>query len=221
MSLASLVKGWVRKYAASEYADGDAPVSMNPRGDVCVASALPLKSELTRMGNTWTCTIATGSAFTYVNAWPTTRAELVLFNGEPSGGKHYLVESAFMVDVTSAAAAQSKCLIGQLALTGIAAPTDDTAQLIYSRSGKRAYSGQAKRAVANTAFCLANKWEILASVNGNANTASIATSCFADLYGGWIIPPGGCLGLAGVASTAAGTAIIGVSWSEVQLPSTS
>jgi hypothetical protein len=89
-----------------------------------------------------------------VNAWPTTRAELVLYNGEPSGGKSYVIDSAFMADISSAAAAQSKSLLAQL-VAAATAPTDDTAQLITSRSGRAlfgaAYSGKAKRALANTA----------------------------------------------------------------------
>jgi hypothetical protein len=70
-----------------------------------------------------------------VNAWPTTRAELVLYNGEPAGGKSYVIDSAFMADISSAAAAQSKALLAQL-VAAATAPTDDTAQLITSRSGR-------------------------------------------------------------------------------------
>lgn len=213
------VKANVRRVAASNLASGDGKPDVNSRGDLCVAPALPPLTELARMGELWTCAIATGSAFTMVNAWPTTRAELVLFNGEPAGGKTYVVVGAFCSYITSAAAAQSTVLLAQLALHGIAAPTDDSAQLIFSRSGKRAYGGYAKRAVANTAFCLANKWEAIAFSAGNATTANIGETLIAnELYGGWLVPPGGCIGLAGVASTAAGTAVLGVTWAEVQLP---
>jgi hypothetical protein len=213
--------GNVRRTAVPDYNEGStSPLGITARGEQLMVQALPPKAELVRLGNTFSVAIATGNAFTYVAAWPTTRAELVLHNGEAGGGKSYVIDSAFMVDITSAAAAQAKTLLGQLVPSG-AAPTDDTAQLFTSRSGRGVYGatypGRAKRAVANTAFAIANKWEVLASVV-NPNTASIGSALVAELYGGWIVPPGGVLCLAGLASTAAGTAIIGVTWHEVQLP---
>lgn len=208
--------GQVRETTVPNYADLDAKVpAINDRGELIVSQGLPERTELVRLGNSWTCSIATANAFTYVNAWPTTRAELVIYNGDPA--KSLVFDAAWMVDISSAAAAQSKALIAQLALTGIAAPTDDTAQLIYSRSGRRSYGGYVKRALANTAFALANKWEVLAVTN-NVQAASIGAGLYTDMPSGWIVPPGGALCLAGVASTAAGTAIIGATWHEVLLP---
>lgn len=210
-----------RKLLTSSYVEGQESLSaMNRRGDLLVAAGLPPKAELVRLGNTFSCQIATGSAFTYVNAWPTTRAELVIYNGEPGGGKCYVFDSAFMVDITSAAAAHAKALLAQL-IPVATAPTDSTSQLITSRSGLApygaSYPGRAKRDVANTAAgAIANRWELIGGAI-NPNTASIGTPILAELYGGWIVPPGGALALAGVASTAAGTAIIGVCWHEVQL----
>jgi hypothetical protein len=217
----TLIGGLVRQVLVPNYNEAqDAPVGMNNRGEQLIVESLPLKTELTRLGNTFSVAIATGNAFTYVNAWPTTRAELVLFNGEPSGGKSYVIDSAFLVDISSAAAAQSKALLAQL-VAAATAPTDDTAQLITSRSGRAAfgaaYSGKAKRALANTAMGqIANRWELLGAIN-NPNAASIGSGLYLDLFGGWIVPPGAGLALAGLASTAAGTAIIGVTWHEVQL----
>lgn len=211
--------GVVRRLFGMDYADGQCgSANINNRGDLCVASALPPKTELARLGNTWTCAIATASAFTYVAGYPTTRAELVLFNGNAE--KSLVLESAFMYGITTMAAAQPITLVAQLALLGIAAPTDDTAQLIYSRSGVRQYPGQVKRAVANTAFMLANKWEVLGTSLVPAPTTNLAASLFVEMGGGWIVPPGGAIGFAGIAGTAAGTAIIGATWSEVKLPLT-
>jgi len=214
--------GVARRVTVADYGElAQAPLGVNHRGEQLMVNCLPPKTELVRMGNTYSVAIATASAFTYVAAWPTTRAELVLHNGEPGGGKSYVIDSAWMVDFSTAAAAQAKALLGQLVAVGTA-PTDDAAQLITSRSGRAAfgatYGGRAKRALANTAGGqIANRWELLATSLGNPNTASISTGVLAELYGGWIVPPGGLLALAGVASTAAGTAIIGVTWHEVQL----
>lgn len=210
------LKALVRKFVPSCFGDGEFKPAINARGDLCVAQSLPPKAELVRLGNTYTCAIATGSAFTYVAAWPTTRAELVLYNGESASGKTYVIDSAWMTSISSTAAAASLSLLAQYA-PAIAAPTDDTAQLITSRSGKTAYPGSAKRAVAVTTMT-ANKWELVGHTPAGPS-ASIATSVYADLYGGWLLKPGATLGLAGVAGTAAGTAVLGVCWHEVQLDS--
>jgi hypothetical protein len=215
--LAALVARVMGK-SRPNYADGSFAPVMNPRGDISTAEGMPLKTEITRQGNTWTCCIATGSAFTYLNAWPTTRGELVLYNGDSQ--LSYVIDSVFMVDITSAAAAQSKSMLAQLVPPGNigTVPTQDTTQLITSRSGRAAYGGAAIRAVANTAMGqTANRWEIVGSVTV-PNTASISAAIYEDLFGGWIVPPKGGIAFAGVASTAAGTAILGCTWHEILLP---
>jgi hypothetical protein len=114
------------------------------------------------------------------------------------------------------AAAQPMTLLGQL-VAAATAPTDDTNQLITSRAGKPNYGGKVKKAVANTTMGqLANKWEVLASAQPNMTT-NLGAAVYQDLYGGFIVPPGGGFALAGVAGTAAGTAIIGVTWHEIVL----
>jgi hypothetical protein len=201
------------------YADGSYSVVANPRGDLSIVEGMPIKTEYVRQGGTWMAVIPTASAFTYVNAWPTTRGELVLYNGDSQ--LSYVIDSAFMVDVSSAAAAQSKALLAQLVAPGNIGtiPTANTGVLLNSRSGRLNYGGAGVLALANTAMGqVANKWESIAAAPGNPNSASIGTAAYTDLYGGWIVPPKGGIAFAGLASTAAGTAIIGVTWSEILLP---
>ena len=188
----------------------------NNRGDQITVQGLPAKSEYVRMGQTWTARIATASAFTYVAGWPTTRAELIIYNGEAAGGKSLVIDSAWMYGITTMAAAQFITLVAQIGVVATA-PTHDTAQLMCSRTGKKGYYGNARVAVANTTGgCLTNLWEVVGT-NSAAMTTNLAASVYADMWGGWIVPPGYVLGLAGIAGTAAGTAIIGVTWAEVQL----
>lgn len=180
-----------------------------------MATNITLNPSIVAQGNAWALQIATGSAFTYVAAWPTTRAELVLYN-PASNTKSLIIDAAWMVDISSAAAAQSKALLGQLVPSASAtAPTNDTAQLIVSLSGKTAYDGNATRAVAQT-YATANKWQLLAATN-NVQAASIGAGLTVQLNGQYIVPPGAEFLLAGVASTAAGTASIGVAWHELAL----
>ncbi len=123
-----------------------------------------------------------------------------------------------MYGITTQAAAQPSTLVAQLVPIVATVPTDDTAQLFTSRSGKANYGGKARRAVANTAAGqVANHWEVLGSVQ-SPMTTNLGAALFVDMFGGWIVPPGAVLALAGIAGTAAGTAIIGVTFHEVQLP---
>lgn len=76
MSVASTLLARLRTYAADLYSSGDNPVAANARGDLMVAQGLPARTEIVRLGDSWATQILTASAFTYVNAWPTTRSEL-------------------------------------------------------------------------------------------------------------------------------------------------
>ena len=217
MGIGTYIAGWVRSTSATNYGDGsEALAAINNRGDLCVAQSLSPYAEGVRMGDTWQTGHATGSAFTNVATMPTTRAELVLYNGEPAlGGKSYVIESASFISLTSITAAASVTLIGQVVASGTA-PTDDANQLITSQSGRSTYGGRARRAVANTAFAVANKWQSLAY--GSASpTASIGYSVRAQLDGQLIVPPGGILCLNAIVGTATGTSLIQVVWSERQL----
>jgi len=213
--LTSAITAWIRRNFAQDYGEGEGRIQANNRGDLLVAQALPPKSDLARLGNTWVTAIDTADAFTYVAGWPTTRAELVLFNNEPAGGKSYLLDAAFLYGVTSQAAAQPATLAGQLVAPGVAAPTDNTSLLITSRSGKPNYGGKARKAIANTAFAVANRWEVLGSVQ-SPMTTNLGAALYVELLGGFIVPPQGAFCLAGIAGTAAGTAICGAVWHEVQ-----
>jgi len=194
----------------------EVPLNMTNRGDQLVAMGLPFRAALAAQGLTWTCRMATGSAFTFVAAWPTTRAELILYNGEQLGGKSYIIDAVWMAGISSMGAAQPASILGQIAPVATV-PTNDTAQLINGVTGKAAYSGNAKVAVANTAGgCVANKWDMLASQTPSPTT-NLGLGVKIDLWGKYIVPPGYVFGLAGLAGTAAGTAILGVTWSEVQL----
>ena len=152
MGLASIAAGWVRRLVPSDYADAGADgkaAHVNNRGDLLVAQALPPDAEATRMGTRWSAAIPTGSAFTYVNAWPTTRAELIIYNS--SLNKTYVFRSAWMFGITSMGASQPITLVAQLSVPGtVAAPSDNSAVLRKSRNGQRAYGGGALCALANT-----------------------------------------------------------------------
>lgn len=189
-------------------------VAINTRGELLAANAIPQKTECVRMGNSWNCQIATGSAFTPVAAMPTTRAELALYNANPNPGPTLVIDGIWCFALTSIAAAASMTLIYQVAAAA-AALTDDAAQLINSPIGKT-YGGLVKRAVAVTTMT-ANKWAVVGCSTASAST-SIGHGVYAEINGGIQVRPGATLGLNAVIGTAAGTAIIGVSWHEILIP---
>ena len=215
--------GKVRQFTADVLGAGTSQSAMNGRGDLCVAQSLPAKTEYVRLGGTWSARIPLASHFSTVAAQPTTRAELVLFNGEPAGGKSYLIESVeFLADVTQAVATQI-ALLGQIVPNiglAVAAPTDNAAILRNSRSGRGTFSSNAKLALANTAFAIADRWEVLGSAISGA-AGSIGLAAYAEVYGGFIIPPQAVFCINAIVGTAAAaSATMGICWDEVQLDRT-
>ena len=220
MFLAKLV-GMVRNLAVPNLSEGEPgqPLALNARGELLCAQSLPPKSALATLGNTWQVSIATGQAFTHVAAWPTTRAELLLWNGEAAGGKTYIIDALWYANVaTSVAAATQGTLLAQLVPVATA-PTDDANQLIVSRCGRGTnYQGKARRAVANTSYGIASKWEVVGQFGSGSSTATIGMGCYADLFGGWLVPPGAVFLANAALGTAAGTGSLGIVWHEVQMP---
>lgn len=208
--MGDILLGRVRGNARPSQGEGsDSAVGILAGGEVLFANALPFKTEGVRLGDVWTCQIATGSAFTNVAGMPTTRAELALYNGEPGGGKSYIIDSIWFLSLTSITALSNATLIYQVAAA--AALADDTAQLINSPLGK-VYGGRAKRAVAVTTM-IANKWAMLGA-GTNAATASIGFGVLAEVNGGIVLTPGMTLGVNAVVGTATGTSLMGISWRE-------
>lgn len=214
MSIVSELSAQVRGSTREDYSSGQQSLAANNGGDLLVAAGLPPKTELVRLGNVWSIRTPLANAFQPVAAMPTTLANIVLHNGNST--KSLVIDSVWAVTQTSIAAATSFTLLGQISNAGVAAPTDNTAVLITSRAGKT-YSGSAvKKAIANTAFAIADKWTVLGCESGHPSTA-IGAGVFADVWGGWIIPPGACFCVNLVASTAGGTMIQGVDFAEIEL----
>ncbi len=207
--------GLVRRGSVPQYGDGStSQMGINPRGEQLIASAQLPKVQTVSLGESWSCQIATGSAFTHVANMPTTRAELALYNAYPANGKTLVIDSVWWFALTSITAAASGTLIYQINPSA-AALSNDTAQLINSQVGN-VYGGLATRAVAVTTM-IANKWASLGSIAAGPS-ASIGHGIFAEVGGGVHVRPGCTLGLNVVVGTATGTGLIGVAWHEVILP---
>jgi hypothetical protein len=213
VSITLNVNASVRNTSPAAYGSGNYAVEQNPRGDLCAALALPLKTEVARLGKSWYAAIPTGSAFQPVAAMPTTLSNLTIRNGN-SGTTCLVIDQIGVMSLTSLAAASGLTLLAQI--NEAAALTDNTAVLISSTSG-RTYSGSVTRALATTT-AVANKWMGVAGSGGLATTTTIGLGLVAEVAGAWIVKPGFTFHTNVVASTAAGTCIQWVSWFEVDLP---
>lgn len=212
----------VRKAATvPAYSDGDERLAgMTPRGESLVAQAMPERAELSRLGAGFGAAIPTASAFTFVATPPTTRSELVLYNGEPAGGKTYVVERAWLANVTSQGAAQHYSLQAQIAPAsrGVAAPADDATVLRRNLSGRSTDVGSnARLALADATFAVADQWFALGRGVSSPMTTNLGGCLEAPVCGRYLIPPGAAFLLAGIAGTAAGSAICGLEWCEVAM----
>src|SRR5882762_9231390 len=87
------IAGRVRGLFAGNYPENreDEQFHLNNRGDQVVSQGLPELTELVRLGGSWQVALSTGLAA--LTALPTTTAGLSLWNGEPSNGKCYAIDS--------------------------------------------------------------------------------------------------------------------------------
>ncbi len=206
-----------RLTAPEAYNSGQSQVDMNPRGDLCVAPAMLPKAELTRLGQTWYCVIATGSAFNLVAGYPAstgTRAELAIRNGY-TDTTCLVVDQIWFTNLVTQGALSGYTLLYQV--LAAAALTDDTAQLISSPLGK-SYGGSVTRAVAVTTM-ITNKWGVAGVGSSNGAAVSIGATVVAEIGGNIIVKPGYTIGLnvmAGTVCTAGG--LMGMMWHEMKLP---
>lgn len=212
------IAGRVRGLFAGNYPENreDEQFHLNSRGDQLVAQALPERTEIVRLGDSWQTMLAAGVA--PLTAIPTTTAALVLWNGEAANGKSYVIDTVFctegVVDVTQSNMTSLFVMLGRPPVT---TPTD-VALAIRSLSGKNAYSGRARTVVGGT---VVNDSWFPAGTSAPA-AAAAAGSAWKTLdwpiNGLYIIPPGGSFNLHAVkAAATAAQCFIGVRWHEVQL----
>ena len=217
MSLAAIVARVLGK-TRPNYGDGSFTPIMNPRGDLSVALGLPERTELVRLGQSYSAQIPAASAFTLLITIPPTRAEIALQNSAEVGSDICLVIERFWGKaVTSMASAAALTPLSQVVAPGTTLVADNAAVLRTSLSGKGTYTGVGTLCIASTATgCLTDKWNHHASVETSATT-NIALCTEVNCFGKYIIPPRGNFSMNAQESVSGGTAIIGIEWHEALL----
>lgn len=211
------IAGRVRGLFAGNYPENreDEQFHVNNRGDQIVSQALPERTEIVRLGDSWQ--VMTSSAQAPLTALPTTTGALNLWNGEGANGKSYIIDrvqvSEIVVDATqSNMTAVFACLVRP----PVATPTD-AALTIRSLSG-RTYGGRARTTAAASVtndgwFPIGTSAPVAAAAAGSAWKVTDI-----PINGLYIVPPGGqfCVAAAKVAATA-GQCHFSIVWHEAQL----
>jgi len=213
-STEQLIKGIVRAHTIATYNDNqEGYANLSPRGDALVAMALPERTELARLG----CgvVIRTAAAVTLNQVLPTTTASSYIWNGEPSGGKHYIIDKiAWCCTTTSGGAANMYTIVACVGTSTVTQPATAVATVAASLNGK-VYSGRA--GMGSTATIADTIWVPLASTNTAALTATKGYALVAEVAGAIIIPPGCLLSLDCVGTAATASGQFYVTMYEVQL----
>lgn len=158
------------------------------------------------------------SAVTPVAAPPTTAAHFCLYNGDPV--KSYTITSASLSYTTGAAAAECAQLFAHVSVAPLKIlPTSSASQGIKSLNGS-VNAGSLAQAGSTVTIVNDGVWHPVGlSVNSANQTNTVALGPWTNLTQPngqpiYVIPPGGMISFATVASTGAGKAVIFVSWTE-------
>lgn len=211
------IAGRVRGLFAGNYPENreDEQFHVNSRGDQIVAQGLPAQTELVRLGDSWQ--VMTSSAQAPPTALPTTTAGLVLWNGEPAGGKTYVIDSVAVTEiVVDATQSNMTAVFVMLGKAPVTTPTD-AALAIRSLNG-RTYGGRARTVAAGTV--VNDGWFPIGTSAPAAPVAAGSAWKQVDipLNGMFLIVPGGSFNLSAVKVAAtAGQLHYVIRWHEVQM----
>ena len=206
----------VRGTNPGNYAEGtDRPPELNNRGDQIVVQGLPELTDLVRLGDSWQAALAAGLAAATV--LPGTLAGLSLWNGEPSTGKCYTIDSFGSWEaITDATQADRTAIFACNNITPVAAPAATGGITIRSLSGK-VYGGKARMVsgltIVNDGWFahggLPSSMTAFAGDNWKVNEVNVR--------GLYLVPPGGCFSVNAVKAAAAAAAqqFYFIRWHEV------
>jgi hypothetical protein len=197
-------------------------VQQNTRGDLLMAQSLPERTDLVRLGGSYHASIPTGSAFTTVAAWPTTRAELVLSNIALAGGKSLVIDRIWAAAIVTEAAASAFTIVCQISPAGLVAVAANNAAVLQRNlngKGGANVSANASLALANTSFGIASQWDVPDQFQiATLAAVGVGQMSVAKINGGYVVQPQATFLMNLVLGTAVASAgMIGVVWHEANL----
>lgn len=159
---------------------------------------------------------ATATAIAPVAAIPTTAAHFSLFNGEPLGGKSYIITALGVTTATTAGATMIVQMLAHMSVGNAVGISGTAAQDPKPTDGlTSATRAQCKSAVT---IIQSGIWHPVGpAINSAALTATIALGEWVNVRGLYIVPPAQIFSLATLGSTTGGAMQLYVNWEEVQL----
>ena len=193
---------------------GVAPVWLGD-GSKGVVQTFPASMEIMRRGDGWT--VGTSTLFAPLVAYPSTTAELEVYN---NGTRMMVVSSLYAAQILSTAATQTYSIFAMVT-TAKAIPTL-TALSVFSLSGKALVTPTAASEIVTGVgtTVVANGWRPYGNVQAWGTAAATPGNAWSvDIDGKLIVPPGCsvCLHVVGSLATAS-TFQAGMSFNWVDLP---
>lgn len=188
------------------------PTYNNEKGEQLVAQGMPAYSEMARLGAGWQA-IDT-NALAAVAAVPTTTAGLTLWNGEPAGGKSYVIDRVGLISVVTTAALSGFSIACCIHPVGMVKPTSDITP--KSMSGKPSYGGAA--VVDSGATVVSDGWFPIdkSFVTSGVGTTPIGGVSW-DTQGRFLIPPSAGFSIKAFGNITGLTFYHVIAWWEVQV----
>lgn len=194
--------GRVRGVARDFFGAGDAQLALTDAGEGVFVQGLPPEAELVRLGLGFN---VLGTTVAPVAAVPTTAAHLSLYNAEsgPYAPCYVIAAVGGFCDVTMGVAGQISMLARNSLVGSNANPLG--ALVIYGQNGKPFPGvGSAKASVALSASDT-SIWVPAGLAAATQATTTVGLVAHNEVYGKWIVPPGGMFSLATMAQTAVGS----------------
>lgn len=207
----------------ADLATGDeGELVLNPRADLLIAHALPPKTEIVRMRQSyWAGYTQADTAVAPLVALPTTAAgagTASLFNYEQDTGKIYIIDSLFCHVSSSIGAASPVTMIAMLNIGKFVNGTAPVAEATPRGLAGQGYRGSAVVDLAYTGTLVDDGWQPVGS-SLNVLATNVGSHVDVDCCGMFVVPPGHAFHFGVVANTATATSVkFGVRWHEVQLP---
>ena len=211
MEMAVVIKG-TRSGGTIE---GEVRTDAAGRGSVLVASGHAPYSVLSAARAVYAGNTYAGTAKAPVAAPPTTSPEWMLWNGEPSTGKTYVMLEAGCISISGTLGLGLALLGGVGLIAETVNPTAYASSVIAAASGTP--GGSAARIVNNPTILSTPAYHALAT-RDQVSAVSVGSGLTANLEGKYLVPPG--FGFALEVLAPAGTAaLFAVSfvWAELQL----
>ncbi len=182
-------------------------------GNTLVAQGGAQYTEMARSGGIWMCICAATAPIATI---PGTTAMMTIYNNSGVVGPAFVMEiiDLFLFNLLSTAIVHNPSIWATV--QQVANPTT-SGLAIASQTGRTGYTAAATTRV-NTGAAItvvAAGWRPFGSpVTPATETATVGTAWAAPVNGQLLVPPGSCLALTSVDTTATGTVQIGAAWNE-------